>query len=231
MGFSMKEENKSVNPWLNVKRKYNDIAVERRVNEGFLKIVVLFSLTIALFGVGGATYIGSLSKFVPLVFQVDSYNNTLGVLRGDAVPEATDDDFKNSAEDFITNIRTVTSDQIQQAKMVRKAFSYLTKNTGAWNRTEQYYTATPNSHPLKRSEEETVSVDNVVALKETGESWQVDWLETVRNPNGEIKKPPFKMKAILQLSKAQPTTETKAEDLLNNKHFIFVKDFNWTVVN
>lgn len=227
----MNESNKTVNPWLNVKRKYNDIAVERRVNEGFLKLIVLFSLTIALCGVGGATYIGSLSKFVPLVFQVDSFNNTLGVLRGDAVPAATDADFKDSAEDFITNVRTVTSDQIQQAKMVRKAFSYLTKSTGGWTKTNEYYTATPESHPLKRAEEETVSVDNVVALKESGESWQVDWVETVRNINGEIKKPPFKMKAILQLNKAEPTTDTSAEDLLNNKHFIFVKDFNWTTVN
>lgn len=59
------------------------------------------------------------------------------------------------------------------------------------------------------------------------ESWQVDWVETVRNRDGTQKQPPTAMRALVTLYQGETTKDTDAETLTLNPHMLMVKDFNW----
>jgi len=75
-----------------------------------------------------------------------------------------------------------------------------------------------------------VSTEIKTALKQTNDTWQVEWIETVRDRQGEIKTPPFTMRALVSVYIAQTTPSTTDQQLRDNPLGIFVRDFSWSRV-
>ena len=220
------------NPFLNVKRKHNSMYAERTMLFGFLKVVTLFSLSILLIGIGGFIHISSKSKFIPYVIQKDMYGNNEGFVVLDHIPKAEDADFENSAKRFIESIRMVTTDHRLQNKAMETVYSFITETDNAKNKVNSFYTASLETSPYKRAEKETVSIEDIVALKNTDTTWQVDWTEKTFDTNsGEMRDKPEKKRALLQIYQGDGLKKMKEKDLLNNPHAIFVRDFDWSNVD
>ena len=81
----------------------------------------------------------------------------------------------------------------------------------------------PNS-PFIRAETELVDVDISTVLKQTDETWEVEWDETVRNRKGGFvsKK---SMRALLQIYYAIPDT---VKAVYANPTGVYVKTFSWS---
>ena len=191
------------------------------------QLVGIGSLLIALTAVGGLISIGSQSKFIPLVFQQDASGNTLSVTRGDRVGAATIEDFRLAATNFIENLRMVSVDTALQKKSVYQVYSYLSPNGAALNKVNEYYNQ-PHTNPFERAVNETVQVEIKTVVQETNDTWQVDWIETVRTSEGELKEKPKIMKALLTLYQQFESKDMENEAILKNPHLIFIKDFHWT---
>src|SRR5471030_163302 len=95
--------------------------------------------------------IGSQSKFIPLVYQLDSGGNVLSVSRADRLPPATDIDLRIAATHFIENIRLVTADNTLQKKAVLDTYAYLQTGDPAIVKTNEYLNGDKDKNPFVRA--------------------------------------------------------------------------------
>lgn len=216
------------NPYLNARRAWNIHNAGLMKSLQLWQVVGIGSLLIALTAVSGIISIGSQSKYIPLVFQQDASGNMLSITKADTLGSASIGDYRAVAAHFIENIRMVSADVDLQKKAVFQVYSHLHQDDAALAKTQEFYKGTTHSNPLERAATEIVSIDIRSVLQETESSWQVDWIETIRNRDGTLKEKPFAMKAIVTLYQAANLGGISNETLLKNPHFIYVRDFNWS---
>lgn len=221
-------ENLTENPYLNARRTWNAHVGGVMSAIQVWQMVGMTCLLIGLASVGGMIYIGSQSKFIPLVFQQDRGGNTISVTRADKIPDAKVDDYRTAASMFIENIREVTVDADLQRKAVWQVYALLSANDPATKKANDYLNGNKDANPFNRARNEMVSVEIHSVLQLSKESWQVDWFETVRHRDGSVKGNPENMRAIVNLYQNEPTSDTTNIEALRNPHFIFVHDFNWS---
>lgn len=216
------------NPYLNAKRAWNVHTAGLMKSLQVWQLVGLSSLLIALAAVGGLITIGTQSKFIPMVFQQDANGNTLSITRADHVGQASLDDYRSVAAHFIENIRMVSLDVELQKKAVFQVYSYLNNNDAALAKVQEFYNDKQQSNPFERASHEIVSIDIRSVLQESDETWQVDWIETVRNRDGTLKDKPRMMKAMITMYQEHEIKDATSESILKNPHLIYVRDFNWS---
>lgn len=225
-GENLAAKKKVNNPYLNARRSWNGHVMGIMSSIQVWQTVGIISLLITMGAVGGVTYIGAQSKIIPMVFQQDASANTVSVTLLDRVPDAVLTDYQSAVTNFITNTRMVTPDVALQRKAVLSAYAYLAPQDPATMKTNEYLNGSPERNPFKRAENETVSVEIRSALPQTKESWQVDWTETVRSRDGQLKGKPYNMRALITVYQNKDTPVDNKTFV--NGHFIFVRDFNWS---
>lgn len=218
----------SNNPYLNARRAWNGHVAGLMSAIALWQVVGISSLLIGLASVGGMIHIGSQSKFIPLVFQQDLSGNTVSITRADKIPEAKVDDYRTAASQFIEYIRLVTPDANVQRKAVLQVYAFLNANDAATLKANEYLNGSKEANPFNRAATETVSVEMRSVLQLSKDSWQVDWVETIRHHDGSLKEKPFMMRAIVTLYQNEPTSQTTNIEALRNPHFLFVRDFSWS---
>ena len=67
----------------------------------------------------------------------------------------------------------------------------------------------------------------VSVIPQSPDSWQVDWMETVRDRQGFVKIPPYRMRALVTTYVAEPASDVTEEQIRNNPLGIYVRDFAW----
>ena len=95
----------------------------------------------------------------------------------------------------------------------------------------QFLNGNPELNPFKRAEKETVAVQIESVMRQTPESWQVDWVETVRDRQGTVKMTPFHMRALLTVYLIPPTPATTEDQIRKNPMGIYIRDFRWSKQN
>lgn len=223
-----KEKSESDNPFVNGRRKWNEHVALPMTSAFTWQIVGLLSLLIALTAVGGIAYIGSQSKFVPYVVQVDKVGQAMAsgpVTQAAGVSQQIRHAY---VARFINDARMVTPDVALQKKAIFRVYSMLSQNDPASGKMRSWYSSGEDSSPFKRASRETVEVDITSVLPQTKDTWQVDWIETVRDRQGSLKKPPYRMRALVTLYISQPDSSTTEKELRQNPLGVYVSDFSWT---
>ncbi|WP_131794028.1 conjugal transfer protein TrbF [Fluoribacter gormanii] len=228
LSLKKKKTDLTDNPYLNAKRAWNFHTAGLMKSLQIWQLVSLGSLLITLAAIGGLITIGSQSKFIPLVFQQDASGNTLSVTRADRVGDVSIDDYRAAAAHFIENIRMVSVDVALQKKAVFQVYSYLNQNDAALTKVQEFYSDKQHSNPFDRAAHEIVSIEIRSVLQESEDTWQVDWVETVRNRDGTLKEKPAQMKALLTMYQDGELNDASNESILKNPHLIYVRDFNWS---
>lgn len=214
------------NPYLNARRAWNGHVMGVMSSLQVWQTVGIICLLITMGAVAGIAHIGAQSKIIPMVFQQDSSANTVSVTLLDRVPDAVLTDYQNAAVNFITNMRMVTPDIALQRKAVLAAYAYLAPENPATIKANDYLNGAPERHPFERAKKETVAVEIKSAMPLTKETWQVDWVETVRTRDGQLKEQPYNMRALVTVYQNKDT-EVDANTFVNG-HFIFMRDFSWS---
>jgi len=225
---SVKAVQSNDNPYLNARRTWNGHVAGLMSAIQIWQVVGITSLMISLASVGGMIYIGSQSKFIPLVFQQDSGGNTVSITRAEKIPDAKIDDYRTAVGQFIEHIRLVTADADLQRKAVLQTYAFLNAQDPAALKANEYLNGNKEVNPFNRAANETVSIELRSVLPQSKESWQVDWLETVRSRDGTQKAKPTLMRAIISIYQNEPTSETTDIEALRNPHFLYIRDFNWS---
>ncbi len=218
------------NPYITARRTWNDHVGSVISAKQTWQFLGIFCLLLMLISLGGVIHIGSQSKFVPYVVQVDKQGQTIAMGPVSATTTADPRVIHASVASFITDARLVTPDAFLQRKAIFRVYALLSPQDPAAVKMNEFMNGNAESTPFKRAETEMVSIEIKTVLQQTKDTWQVEWLETLRDRQGEIKTPPFTMRALVTVYVAQPTSSTTDQQLRDNPLGIFVRDFSWSKV-
>ena len=224
----MKEEAIEDNPYLNARRSWNEHVGSVVSSRQAWQIVGILSLLIALAAVCGVVYIGSQSKFVPYVIEVDKLGQAVAVQPAQTASPTNERVIHAYLAAFVSDARQVTPDIAMQRAAIFRVYAMLSNNDPATLEMNQWLNGDPNSNPFKRAEKETVGVQIDSVIRQTPESWQIDWVETVRDRQGVVTIQPFHMRALVTVYLVPPTQATTEDQIRKNPMGIFVKDFRWS---
>lgn len=214
------------NPYLNAKRTWNSHEGSILASRTLWQIVGVLSLLIALSAVGGVVYIGQQSKFVPYVIQVDKLGQSVAVARADRAAPVDARVLHATVAAWISEARLVTPDITVQRAAIFRVYALLNSNDPATPKMHEWLGNEINN-PFKRAAKETVQVEITSVLPQSPETWQVDWTEETWDRQGVLKGK-VRMRALLNVYVAPPTTQTDEEQIRRNPLGIFVRDFSWS---
>lgn len=214
-------------PYLNARRNWNDNVSSFVTASQLWQFVGIASLLIALASVGGLIYISTQSKFIPYVVEVDQ----LGQLRNAGVATSTvstdDRILKAIAANFIENARLVTPDVTLQRKAIFSVYAHIASNDPALNKINEWYNSTPAANPLARAANEMVSTSITSILQQTKNVFQIDWVETTRDRNGNMIGKPVSWRALVTVYAPTKVDLTGSQTMYDNPLSIYIKDFSW----
>jgi type IV secretion system protein VirB5 len=216
------------NPYLAARRSWNDHVGAVVAQRQTWQVIGLLSLLIALAAVGGMIHIGSQSKFIPYVVEVDKLGQTVAAGPVTAAAKADPRIVHAAVAEFIGDARLVTPDVALQRRAVFRVYAKLAPNDPATAKMNEWLNGHAEASPFKRAETEMVSVDIRTVLAQSPDTWQVDWVETRRDRQGTVKGAPVTMRALVTVYTAEVSSQTTDEQLRNNPMSVFVRDFSWS---
>ncbi len=215
------------NPYLTARRTWNEHVGSVVSSRQTWQVVGLLSLMIALASVGGMIHIGSQSKFIPYVVEVDKLGAAQAagpVTRSDSADPRV---LAATVSEFIENARMVSPDVALQRKAIFGVYAHLAPNDPATTKMNEWLNGEADASPFKRATQEMVSIEITSVLPQTPTTWQVDWTESTRDRQGVLKGQPAKMRALVTAYTAESTQATE-EHMRNNPLGIYVSDYSWS---
>jgi type IV secretory pathway TrbF-like protein len=223
-----RRQQESENPYLSARRTWNDLYAASAASRQMWQLIGLLAMMITLAGVGGMIYIGSQSKFVPYVVQVDKLGQAVAVAPAQRAAPADQAVIRASVAAWIADVRLVTPDVALQRKAVFSVYSMLAPNDPATAKTNEWLNGTETSSPFKRAAKETVSIEIDTVLPQTPDTWQIDWIETTRDRQGILKGQPQRWRVLMTVYTVPATPETTEQQMRDNPLGVHVRDFSWS---
>lgn len=216
------------NPYLTARRSWNEHVGSLITQKNAWQFIGILCLLITLVCLSGLIYISGKSQFIPYVVEVDS----LGQSRATQILyEAQPVDprvIHATVANFIKDSRLVTPDVALQKDAIFNVYAMLLANQPATEKMNEYLNSSDKTTPFARAQTEIVSIDIKSVLPQTMETWQVDWIETVRSREGKLLKAPFMMRALVTIKISPPAPDTNEEQIRKNPLGIYITDFSWS---
>ncbi len=213
------------NPYLNARRTLNDYNGAIIGSRQIWQAVALICLMIALGAVGGVIHFASQSTFVPYVVEVDKLGQAAAVRRADRASPIDERVVHASLASFVRDVRMVSFDRTAQNDAIWRVYAMLQSGDPATTKITEYMKE-PATSPAKRAEEASVGIEIQSVLRQTEETWEIDWTERVWNRQG-VREGQYRMRGILTIYIVPPTSTTTEEEIRMNPLGIFVRDFTW----
>lgn len=223
-------ETESTNPYLNARLHWNDRTRVLMSHTRLWQTMALICLLITLVAVAGAIHIASQSKFVPYVVEVDKLGQAVAVNPAQTAAPADPKIVHASLAAFISNARLVTPDIALQRKAIFSIYAMMHDDDPATAKMTQWLNGSPSKNPFERAAKETVETEIISVLQQSPDSWQVEWTEQVFDRKGVPTVKPYRMRALVNIAFAPPTSETTEAQVRMNPLGIFVRDFSWSKI-
>lgn len=170
--------------------------------------------------VAGITYVGTTSKVVPYVVQVDALGQAAAVhiLRPPEPPEAKE--IREHLARWVSDVRTVYNDRRAQVNIATEAYHWTAASSEAKTWLDKFLRGNP---PTDRAKKETVNV-SIKAVSQIGSTlWWVDWTEETVPTDGRPGAVVVAWRATIEIQIDTPKTQT---EVLENPRGIYVVRFN-----
>jgi type IV secretory pathway TrbF-like protein len=223
MSDTKKGQSTPENPYFEGRREWNERYggfVQQANTWKLLAFVTLGLMSVAIFGL---IYIGSQSKIIPYVVEVDKLGASVAV--GKVQNNGLVDENKiimYSLASMVTNLRTVWIDKRVQKKMLLDAYKYVKQGSTAEKKINEYFTK-ENPFAYPPNFERSVLIKSV--LKGSGNTWEIEWEETVNQNNIATQN---SYKALLQVVVVPPTDETQ---IFANPMGVMITEYTFTKNN
>jgi len=218
------------NPYLNARRTWNEQVGSLVSAKQTWQLIGILSMLLALAAIGGVIHIGSQSKFIPYVVEVDKFGQTRAQGAVQATTVADPRVIHALVADFVQDARMVTPDAHLQAKAIFRLYARLLPGSAALVKMDELMNS-ETGNPFKRAEKELVSIEIRAVLPQTEHTWQIEWVETVRDRKGALQEQPLVWRALVTVTQHAITAQTTDEELRNNPLGLYVQDFSWSRVN
>lgn len=216
------------NPYLNGTRTWNDFISSQVAQRKMWQVTALASLMCVMLCIMGVVYIGSQSKIMPYIVEVDSIGRSqfMGVI---PTYENIDQRVINVVlSDFISDYRTVSSDVDLGIKFINRLFAKLDPHDTAHTKISEQFS---QNNPIEIGKGKTVDVKISSILQMSPSSYAIEWTETTRDRtrSGQIIDQ-AKYKSIVTV-KTTDTSSKTFEQLQNNPVGLYITDFSLQRLN
>lgn len=194
------------NPYLAARREWDERYGEFITRTRNWRTLALISALVSLIATAGMVWQVARSRVIPFVVLVDSLGRPIA--SGLAEQASVGDDRLRRAviQDWIENVRMVTTDGIAQRRAIDHVYAYIASGTNAQAFISDFYR---NDPPLKRAQTGTVSVEVKSVLPTSDRTFEVDWIETSRDLFGSLKSTDH-WKGSFTIAVNAPTEERQA---------------------
>src|SRR5215472_602818 len=172
------------NPYLAARKEWDERYGEFITRARNWRVAALMSVLVALVATVGVVWLTTRSHVIPFVVLIDSLGRP--VASGLAEQTSVGDDRLRRAviQDWIENVRLVTTDGIAQRRAIDRVYAHIASGTSAQAFISEFYR---NDPPFKRAQTDTVAVEVKSVLPTSDRTFEVDWVETSRDLFGAVK--------------------------------------------
>jgi type IV secretion system protein VirB5 len=213
----------TMNPYLVARREWDErygTLITRAKNWRLLAVLCASAVLIQTVGL---IVLSMRSKVVPYVVAVDSLGRQVAAGAAEESSEV-DERLKRAAMfEWVGDLRMITADGIAQRRAIEHVYAQIANASQAMTVVNEFYRGNP---PQNRAQTETVSVDVQSVLATSDRTYQVEWLETVRDMTGQVKSEDH-WKGAFTIAINPPTDERL---IRTNPIGIYVTNASWTRV-
>ena len=213
----------TISPYLAARREWDERYGDLITRARNWRLIAILCAAAAVLQTVGLIALSVRAKVIPYVVAIDSLGHE--VTAGPADQTSAIDDRLKRAELFqwIEDLRTITSDGVAQRKEIDRVYARLANGGPALTVVTEFYRADPPQH---RAQTESVSVDVQSVLATSDKTYQIEWTETRRDLQGQIKSQD-RWKGAFTIAINPPTDE---RTIRANPLGIYITNATWTRV-
>lgn len=209
------------NPYLAARREWLERYGSYIKRERMWMYAFFGALLVAALCAGGLWSVKADQRVLTYVIETDSRGAVLASQQVVAAARPEEKNIRAALIEWVEGARTVYVDMRAIEKSVNKSYAYTLPNSDAMRTLSSFHKL---EDPYKRASRETVEVVVKSALPMSGDTWTVEWDETVRPRGGGSEATTKSWKANVLVEVASPTSP---QHVALNSFGIFVKHFSW----
>lgn len=209
-------------PYLAARREWNERYSDHISTANNWRIAALGSIAVSLILAGGLVWVSGQAKVVPYYVETNSYGEVTRVQRADKAGQPTQKQIKAALRQWVIGARTVYADSRATQEVVNNTYALTFPDSPAYTTLAAYHR---DNNPYQRAQKETVEVSWHGASLIGGDTWQIEWTETIKSRTGKLIGDPITYVATITTRWAAPTEE---ETITINPYGIYVQQFSWT---
>ena len=208
--------------YANARQDWVDYMAEMRQARQTWQLVAFISIAIAVLSVIGLVAMSMQHEVVPWVVELDSTQQVVRTYPAEPMLPPSMQHTRATLGRWVQTWRGVSPDAWVIDENTAFLFSIVQKKSAAESRLHAWMR---ENNPYTRARTETVSVEIIAITKRGGESWQIEWRETIYTRSG-TERESNRYTSTVRVIYGQPKQET----ILLNPGGLFVVDIDWQEV-
>lgn len=184
------------------------------------RLIAFLSMLVATIAVLGVVYIGSQSRLVPFIVEVNKLGDALAAQRADVASTPDTRLIRAQLARWIDDIRTVYLDASAERAIVTEAYGMVDRQSAAYGDLNNYFRA---NDPFTRAQNETVNVHITSVLPISQKTWRIEWDEETHARDGSMTRISH-WQGTVTIALRPPTD---SETILVNPTGLYVQNFSW----
>ena len=172
------------NPYLAARREWDERYGDQIVRARNWRTIAVLCTIVALVATSGVVWLSFRSRIVPFVVVTDNLGRPVASGLADQASTADEQLKRATVIEWVENLRLVTTDGIAQRRAIDRVYAHIASGSPAQTFISDFYRT---GQPFTRAQTETVSVDVQSILQDSEETFEIEWLETIRDLYGTMK--------------------------------------------
>jgi len=211
------------NPYLAARREWDERYGDQIARARNWRTAAFLSAAITLVATSGVVWLSVRSRVVPFVVVTDNLGRPVASGLADQASTADEQLKRSTLIEWVENLRLVTTDGVAQRRSIDRVYAHIASGSPAQTFISDFYRG---NQPFTRAQTETVSVDVQSVLQDSEETFEVEWIETVRDLYGTAKEKD-RWKGAFSIALNPPKDEKQARI---NPLGIYVTQASWSRV-
>jgi type IV secretory pathway TrbF-like protein len=187
------------------------------------RLAFFLAMVIAVVSLGGVVYIGSQSRLVPYIVEVNQLGDALAAQRADVASTPDTRLIRAQLARWINDVRTVYLDASAERYIINEAYGMVDRQSAAYGDLNTYF---QTNDPFTRAQNVTVNVHITSVLPISQYTWRIEWDEESNARDGSTAGTSH-WQATVTIALHPPTD---SETILVNPTGLYVQSFSWTRV-
>jgi type IV secretory pathway TrbF-like protein len=184
------------------------------------RLAFFLAMVVAVVAVSGVVYIGSQSRLVPYIVEVNQLGDALAAQRADVASTPDTRLIRAQLARWINDTRTVYLDASAERYIINEAYGMVDRQSAAYSDLNDYFRA---NDPFTRARTETVNVHITSVLPISQYTWRIEWDEETDARDGATSGTTH-WQASVTIALHPPTD---SETVLINPTGLYVQNFGW----